>query len=395
MSRAAVFSVFALAHFLSNFVRSANAVIAGDLSAEIGLGASELGLMTSLYFLAFATAQLPLGSALDRFGARVTTPALMLAAVAGSALFAAGDSFTTLAIGRALLGLGTAGILMGALKALAGWFTPARFALASGALVAVGSSGSLLASTPLAWMAQAFGWRAVFVGGAVALLSSAGLILAFGRAAPGHDARSQPREGGFGDVFRRTRFWRIAGLAVATTGVTFAYQSLWAGPFLALDRGLGTVATGNVLLAFGVGVSAGYLVLGGAGARIGVERTVVAAGATFVAAQAVLATAPDPGGGVLAGTFLVLGLSGATSALLFAAARASFPLALTGRAVTAVNLFMFSGGFLLQWGLGVWLDAGLGDHASLFAGTAALGVGALLGFLPELRGSASARASGG
>lgn len=385
MHRAAVFLVFALAHFLSNFVRSANAVIAGDLKADVGLDAGDLGFMTSTYFLAFAAAQLPLGSALDRWGARVTTPALMLAAVVGSLVFAVGPDFWTLAAGRALMGLGTAGILMGGLKALAGWFDVGHFAAASGAMVAIGTSGALLASTPLAWAADAFGWRAVFVFGAVALAASAGLILAFGRAAPGHEAGRSAAEGSLADVFRRPPFWRAAALAVATTSVIFAFQSLWAGPYLEEGLGLTRLSTGNVLLAFGVGVSAGYLVLGALGARVGAARALAIATGAFIAVQVVLAWLPEPGGGVLSVAFAALGVSGATSALLFTLARASFPLSLTGRAVTAVNLFMFAGGFALQWGLGAWLEAGLGGYGSLFALSAALGAAALVVFLPELR----------
>lgn len=385
MTRLAVFAVFAAAHFLSNFVRSANAVIAGDLVRDVGLDAADLGLMTSLYFLAFAAAQLPLGAALDRFGARVATPALMTFAVAGSLLFSVGQDVTTLAIARALMGVGTAGILMGALKALSGWYGARRFAAVSGALVAIGSSGSLAASTPLAWLAQTFGWRAAFVVGAGLLAASALTILAWGRAAPGVHAGAGDAAGGFGEVFRSPRFWRMAALATATTGVTFAYQSLWAGPYLANGIGLGAIETGNVLLAFGVGVSLGYLVLGAIGERLGVARTLFGTGAAFVLAQLVLATTPAPGGGALAATFALLGTSGAASALLFALARDAFPLALTGRAVTAVNLFMFSGGFALQWGLGVWLEAGVGGHGSLFALTAGIGAAATLAFLPEIR----------
>jgi len=55
-----------------------------------------------------------------------------------------------------------------------------------------------------------------------------------------------------------------------------------------------------------------------------------------------------------------------------------------------VNLFMFTGGFGLQWGLGLWLDAGFGGHGSLFALTAAVGIVAVAAFLPELRRAASA-----
>jgi predicted MFS family arabinose efflux permease len=388
MTRLAVFAVFAAAHFLSNFVRSANAVIAGDLTRDVGLDPADLGLMTSLYFLAFAAAQLPLGAALDRYGARRVTPALMAAAVAGSLAFASGHDVATLGVGRALMGVGTAGILMGGLKALSGWFDARRFAAVSGALVAIGSSGSLVASTPLAWLAQTVGWRAVFVVSAAALAVAAAAVAAWGRGAPGagHAAPPSDRAGaGFGAVFRSSRFWRMAGLASATTGATFAFQSLWAGPYLAQGLGLGPLATGDVLLALGAGVSIGYLLLGAIGERLGVARTLVAASAAFVALQALLATMPPPGGGRLATAFVLLGTSGASSGLLFALARRAFPLASTGRAVTAVNLFMFAGGFLLQGGLGVWLDAGLGGHGSLFALSAGLAAAATLAFLPELR----------
>lgn len=385
MTPFAVAASFAIAHLLSNFLRSANAVIAGDLSRDVGLGATDLGWTTSLYFLAFAAAQLPLGAALDRYGGRRVTPLLMAVAVLGALVFAAARDVATLALGRALLGLGTAGILMGGLKALAGWYRPARFATVSGALVAFGSTGSLLASTPLAWASQAFGWRAVFVAAALAVAASAAAVAAWGRAAPGSHAGRRAADGdGFRTIFASASFWRAAGLAVVTTGVVFALQSLWAGPYLSDGVGLSRLSTGNVLAAFGVGVSLGYLTLGAVAERIGTARALAIVTAVFVACQALLATLPPAGAGLLTAAFAVLGVSGASSALLFARMRATFAPSLTGRAVTALNLFMFAGGFALQSGLGIWLDAGPGGHGSLFAVTAVLGGIAWLAFLPDV-----------
>ena len=108
--RTVVFLVFLGAYFLSYFFRSTNAVIAGDLSRDMELSASQLGFMTSLFFLTFALAQLPIGAALDRFGARRTTSTLMLAGVAGNLLFSVAPSFPLLALGRALIGRGMAGV---------------------------------------------------------------------------------------------------------------------------------------------------------------------------------------------------------------------------------------------------------------------------------------------
>jgi hypothetical protein len=49
--------------------------------------------------------------------------------------------------------------------------------------------------------------------------------------------------------------------------------------------------------------------------------------------------------------------------MLLAHARLVFPLAMTGRAVTAVNLFGIGGAFLLQWWMGLIVGAFPADAA--------------------------------
>ncbi|MCP4722623.1 MAG: MFS transporter, partial [Desulfobacteraceae bacterium] len=66
-----IFIPFALGYFLSYLFRVVNAVIAPDLVADLGIDPSELGLLTSTYFIAFASSQIPLGVLLDRFGPRI------------------------------------------------------------------------------------------------------------------------------------------------------------------------------------------------------------------------------------------------------------------------------------------------------------------------------------
>ncbi|ADI15539.1 MFS transporter [Truepera radiovictrix] len=387
--RPLLFTVFAIAYFLSYFFRSTNAVIAEDLTRDLGLSASQLGLMTSLFFLTFAAAQLPLGRALDRFGPRFVTPALMLAAVVGSALFAAAEAFALLALGRALIGLGMAGVLMGALKAFSAWFSPARFATVSGVFLAIGSSGALGAATPLAWLNAAVGWRAVFWGGAVVTLFSALLIALFSRNAPPHAAAppSQgPAAGGFRDIFRDPVFWRLAALSFAMIGSMFAYQGLWAGPFLAA-LGLPSTQVGNLLLLLSGGVVLGYFTVGWLADRFGLVRVAAASALLFTLTQfGMAAYQPTWPLWPLGGLFLVFGVTGASSVLHYAHARQSFPAHLTGRAVTAVNVFAIGGGALLQWGLGGIVGgfaSGRGDApleafvAALFV-TGALCLGATL-----------------
>ena len=69
-------------------LRSINGLISGQLKSDMGIGAADLGLVTSVYFLVLAAAQVPIGSLLDRFGPRRIQGGLLLVAALGAALFA-------------------------------------------------------------------------------------------------------------------------------------------------------------------------------------------------------------------------------------------------------------------------------------------------------------------
>src|ERR1700730_16835662 len=122
---------FGAGYFLSYLFRTINALISAQLTAELGLGAAELGLLTSVYFLTFAAAQLPIGVSIDYYGPRRVQTGLLLVAAAGSALFGFGHGFVPLVFARALIGLGVAGALTAGFKALALWFPKRHLALAN------------------------------------------------------------------------------------------------------------------------------------------------------------------------------------------------------------------------------------------------------------------------
>ncbi|MBT7997026.1 MAG: MFS transporter, partial [Betaproteobacteria bacterium] len=103
-----MFIPFAFGYFLSYLFRSVNAVIAPELISEFDLTASQLGLLTSVYFLTFASLQIPIGVFLDRFGSRRVNAALLILASIGAFIFSKADSFQALLLGRAFIGFGVA-----------------------------------------------------------------------------------------------------------------------------------------------------------------------------------------------------------------------------------------------------------------------------------------------
>ena len=58
-------------HTVSQFLRNSVGVIAPDLAQNLGLSAAGIGFLSSAFFLGFASAQVPLGVAIDHWGPRL------------------------------------------------------------------------------------------------------------------------------------------------------------------------------------------------------------------------------------------------------------------------------------------------------------------------------------
>ena len=97
-----VFMPFAAGYYFSYFLRNVNAVIAPELTRELGISAADLGLLTAAYLIAFGAFQLPLGVLLDRYGPRRVEAGLLLIAAVGCAAFALGGGLPELALARGL-----------------------------------------------------------------------------------------------------------------------------------------------------------------------------------------------------------------------------------------------------------------------------------------------------
>ena len=167
---------FGLGYFFSYLYRAVNAVVAPDLVRDVGVTASELGLLTSAYLLAFALFQLPLGILLDRFGPRRVQSALVATGGTGALLFALGDDVITLTLARAVIGIGFAGGLMASFKAVVIWVPEQRRALANACVMSLGAVGVIVASAPTEWAVREIGWRSAFLWLGLATLVVGALI---------------------------------------------------------------------------------------------------------------------------------------------------------------------------------------------------------------------------
>ena len=353
-----VFLPFAAGYYFSYFLRNVNAVIAPELTRELGVSAADLGLLTSAYLLAFGAVQLPLGLALDRYGARRVEATLLLVAAAGCALFAVGNSLTELAVARALIGFGVSSCLMASFKSFSQWFGLARQASLNAAIMAAGGLGALTASTPLSWAIPQFGWRAVFVALAIAGLAvAAGIFGTPEKAAVAHTAPFRQQVAGLVDVLTSRAFWRFAPQSMLIIGGFMALQGLWAVPWLMNFSGLTRDAAAHHLLLMAGGMLTGFL-----GIAFGVRplaarglgpETLLKWGMGLGLLATFLIVAWDPSQLL----WLSLGLVFSVGNLAYALLQSNYGLELSGRVNTALNLMVFVGAFSIQWGFGAAVDA--------------------------------------
>ncbi len=354
-----MFCPFAAGYFLSFFFRNVNAVISRDLAREFDLSPANLGFLTSMYMLAFAAFQLPLGVLLDRFGPRRVVAALMCVTAAGALVFALARDFTMLSVGRALIGLGVSAGLMGAIKAFTLWFPLSRLATLNGLYLAVGGIGGLSATAPAEALLGPFGWRALFMGLAAASLLVAVLVFAVvpERNLPSRGETLGQQFRSFGRIFSCVPFWRIAAVLVLTHSTYQALQGLWLAPWLYDVAGMDRSEVAAHLFITAVCYVAGSVIFGISGdrlARAGISRmTTYKVGLAICLGAFLLLTA-----GVDTGLWAILaayGFGTIAGALAYPLITALFPPEMTGRVNTASNVLMFACSFAFQWGIGALL----------------------------------------
>jgi len=370
--RWAIFLVPASIYLFSYFHRVAPAVVATDLMRAFSIGGSTLGALAAIYPYTFVVMALVAGSLVDTLGSRWTLTLGCLAMGAGSALFGVAPVFSVAVAGRLLTSLGASVILIAWLTLLAEWFRPDEFATVSGSTQGVGNVGALLASTPLALAVEALGWRQSFVliGAITAVLALGGALLIRDRpqalGLPAVNA-AHPAPGTLAEVIRgipvvigNPRTWPPALAAGGVYATAIAFLGLWGAPYLMQVYGFDRVRAANSLALIPVGLIVGSPLVGWLSDRwLGRRRL------PFVVFAIVYATCwlplalagARPSATMLPALFFLMGLSASGLILVWACVREVNDPARVGIAMGFCNMPIFFTFAVVQWLLGVVLDA--------------------------------------
>jgi MFS family permease len=382
-----VFLAFAYAYFMSALIRAITATISPTLTVELGLQARDLGLLSGGYFLGFAVMQLPLGRWLDKFGPKKVILCFLSVAVIGCLAFAKASSFSGLLAARLLCGAGVSACLMAPLTGYRRWFAPGSQIRANSWMLMAGSMGMVASTLPVQWLMPLWGWRGIFL--ALAAMTSIAILAIWmmvpawriaastqTAAAANNLAPNPDAIGGYAQIWAHPYIRSLIPMAFFVYGGLVALQTLWVSPWMIKVAGYTAQESAQglfyvnmaMLLAFWLwgsinpwlfrnNISSDRLML------YGLPISLLILAIIIIAAQAVKTP-------VEAKNWLVFGLLNTQAGAMWAlycvsctfislsqpAIALAFPSHLAGRALSAYNLVIFAGVFVVQWGIGLLID---------------------------------------
>jgi MFS family permease len=328
-----IFSILSLLYILSQFYRVSNAVIAPNLIQDLRLNAETLGILGGAYFYSFALLQIPMGPMLDRIGPRLIVTFSALIGALGAFLFAFSGSFASALLGRTLIGVGMAPVLMGSMKVFILQFPRVTFILAGGITI-------LLAFLGL-WVLEVEKKKEGYLGSLpsepeIGILQSIRLLLG------------------------SLAFWQIGAIAFFRYGTFVGLQGLWLGPYLINIKGYSPIQTGNVIILMAIGVIVGGPISGRLSDRTFRSRKGVALGGLSLYCLALFSLVGMPNiqspfwyGSI----FFLMGFSTSFGILIYSHAKELFPITISGTVMTLVNFFTMAGGAVFMPILGKVIES--------------------------------------
>ena len=354
-----IFCVFAFAFFISTLLRAITATLTPVLTNEFDLSAGNLGLLAGGYFIGFSLMQIPAGLLLDKYGPKKVIPYLLLIALVGTISFAFAKNFTGLFISRIFIGVGVSACLMGPLTGYRVWFEEKYQQRANSWMLMVLSIGFLASTLPVQILLPLIGWRSIFfLIGALILLS----IILLSVFIPSWEIKSPVESknisGGLLDVWKDKFFISLIPLAFFSYGGVQAIQTLWAGPWMLNVAGYSPLESATGLFWINITMLFAFLIWGyllPKFSEYGLDSIkIIKYGLplNYLILFLIILLGQKAG----AAMFTLYILSSIVLTLTHPAIALSFPQHLAGKSLTSFNVFIHSGTFFVQWGIGLIID---------------------------------------
>lgn len=354
-------------------VQVSPSVMVPQLMSELHISSATLGFMASAYFWSYTIMQIPVGLLFDRFPAKYLLMVAILLASLGILFFATTHWVSTLALGRFLMGFGSAFAFVGVLMVAARWFSRAYFALLVGIAQLLAAVGAASGEGPLSLLVNSAGWRHAALVLAIAGFVLFLLVFIFMRRHPKEVVEKKNWNmphiwSSLRRVLGAGQMWWIALYAFFSWGPIAIFTSMWGVPYLMARFGItNTVASWVCAMTWGLLAITSPLI-GGLSRRFSALALMRITAFVGVLGGLAILYWPDL---TLSGAYIAaagIGVGAAGQILTFELGRQQRMNDDLGFSISFINMGVVAGGAILQ-PLAAWLlHSEVTKHAKAVAG---------------------------
>ncbi len=348
------------AFFAYQFViRVSLGVMTTDIMGHFAIDATQFGMIASIYYLGYATMQVPIGILLDRFGPRYIATFCITLCFLGILLFVTAGEWTTALVGRLLIGMGSSGAFISTSKIARSWFPEGVFTRMVGITVTLGILGAINGGGPVAKSLEYFSWQTVMYTFATVAAVLAILCYTVVRN-PLHFKTEETQSGsllsGFFQVLKMRSIVSIAIFGALMGGPLYVFADTISTPFFETAYGWSRTDAAGIASVIYIGMCFGSPILAYVSEKFQNDKMlIVISAATMAACLGIVLFMPGLPYEVVAALMFTMGFFSAYQVLVFVlVARLTSP-AISGVVIGFTNMInMYMGSFLVQlcsWGL--------------------------------------------
>lgn len=359
------------------FLRISPSVMHHEITQAFALNATQFGLFTTLYYLAYTPMQLPAGMIYDKFGPRIVLCLACLGAVAGLCIFISTQNYYVAGIGRFLIGLGGAFSYIGTLKLASIWLPKNRFAVAAGLTTAIGMLSGAFSQTYLTKILDVISYQKALSSALMAGIILSVIIFMFVKN-KGHKQKSISQESEMQSVsfdklilavkliLKNRQMWLIGIIGCLLYLPASVFLDLWGIPYLKIVYHL-TAHEAALITSFTFyGWILGGPIIGALSDRLQRRKLpLILTGAIAALLLCIVFYIPGLTFTSLSIILFIAGFCCGAHPLCFALGKENNPLEISGTAVAITNMLIMTGGVIFQPVVGLLLDYHAGVSASV------------------------------
>lgn len=236
-SETRVVALITIAMFI-NYIDRGNLALAGpQLQKDLGLSATEFGILGSAFYYSYVLGMIPVGWLAERFGAQIVLFVGVAIWSVATVLTGFASGFIVILVLRVLLGFGESASFPCSAKILAQVVPLDRLGMANGIMSSGYLFGPAVGMLAGGLLMEEFGWRPIFyIFGALSLLWLIPwrnvVIVPHAGAAPENAVAPS-----FGEILRQRGLWG-AGLGLFSANYGFYFVIFWLPTYLVTERGI-------------------------------------------------------------------------------------------------------------------------------------------------------------